>query len=115
MVLQPSAYRSGPRVGGPLRLLRPLRPLHPSCTGSVSISGPGPPVFLFLFFPARPPPLTPWAAHLTRDQKASAPSRREDAPRATALDAVNDSTHLRKVERLVAVGLAAPRCVGVLA
>ena len=33
---------------------------------------PAPPVFLFLFFPARPPPLTPRAEHSPGDQKRSA-------------------------------------------
>jgi hypothetical protein len=39
--------------------LRPLRPLHPSCTRSVGILGPGPLCFLFSVFPSRPLLLTP--------------------------------------------------------
>ena len=64
---------SGGRVERPLR---PLRPLHHSCTRSVSILGLGPLCFLFFVFPSRPLPLTPPGRPLTGRSKTLGPAGR---------------------------------------
>ena len=68
---------SSPLVGGPLR---PLRPLHPSCTRSVSVLGLAPLRFLFFVFPSRPLPLTPPGRVLSGSSKTLGPGSATPPP-----------------------------------